>query len=155
MRYWEQVDLDEHIEFFILPTEVLRDIYHDFSELIGEKLTQIILFQCGYRSGHSIAKRMNLEYTNPESLEHLLPSLCLQFGLGFFEVQSATDNNIVLVCQDSKESMAMGKTGQPSCWMTAGYISGIVSWLTERRYRCTERTCLSAGAPQCTFELHR
>ncbi len=115
----------------------------------------MILFQCGYRSGYGIARRMNLEYTSPKHLDELLPSLCLQFGLGVFDVEEAQADLLILSCPDSKEATAMGNTGKPSCWMTAGYLAGIVSWVTERRFRCKEKECLSQGDDQCRFTIFR
>ncbi len=149
----EPDDTGTLIAFFMMPIEILKDLHSDFGNLIGKRLTNVILFQAGYRSGFGIIQRMQVNCARAEGLHTTLPSLWIELGLGLLDIVEATKERIAVVCSESKEAMAMGETGKPSCNLTSGYLAGVVSALLGNEYGCRETECLSAGDDECKFEL--
>lgn len=141
------------IAFFMMPIEILKDLHQDFGNLIGERLTNIILFQAGFRSGFGIIRRMDVKCETVDAISPSLPNLWIELGLGLLEVVEATPERIVVVCNESKEALAMGRTGKPSCHLTSGYLAGVISALLGQHYQCRELECLSEGDTQCKYEI--
>ncbi len=144
---------DLRVSFFIMPTEMLKSLHDEFASLAGEKIARSILFRCGFRGGESVTKRMGLSCDNGMGIGDMLLSLWIEIGLGRLRVLEETADEILIESEDSTESIAMGKTGKAECDMTRGWLSGIVSMLTGKRFYCYEEKCASKGDKTCVYRV--
>ena len=89
-----------------------------------------------------------------DEISENLPNLWIELGLGLIEIHKVEEDNITVVSSESKEALAMGTTGKTACYLTSGYLAGVISSLMGAKYHCEEVECLSAGNDQCKFEIH-
>jgi len=139
--------------FFIMPTQILKSLHDEFVELAGRDAAGAILFRIGYSSGEAVTRKINIEVDGDLTLPETLTSLWIEMGLGRIIVTEEPGGRLHVECDGSTEALAMGRTGEPSCDLTRGYLAGTTSALTGRRYRCVEERCISAGDGICEFIL--
>jgi len=136
-----------------MPTEMLKSLHDEFAILAGEKIARSILFRCGFRGGESVTKRMGLTCGNGMSIGDMLLSLWIEIGLGRLRVLEEKEDELLIESEDSTEAIAMGKTGKEECDMTRGWLAGIVSMLTGKRFYCFEEKCASHGDKTCIYRV--
>jgi predicted hydrocarbon binding protein len=150
----EAEDANVQAAFFIMPTQILKSLHDEFTELAGVEAAKAILFRIGYASGEAVTRKINIEVDGDLTLPETLTSLWIEMGLGRIIVTEMPGGVLHVECDGSTEALAMGQTGVTSCDLTRGYLAGTTSALTNRRYRCTETKCISSGNNVCFFELH-
>jgi predicted hydrocarbon binding protein len=139
--------------FFIMPTQILKSLHDEFIELAGPDAARAILFRIGFASGEAVTKKINIEVNGDLTLPETLTSLWIEMGLGRIIVTELPDDKLHVECDGSTEAIAMGRTDEPSCDLTRGYLAGTTSALTQKRYHCVEENCVSSGNDVCIFEL--
>ncbi len=141
------------LAFILMPIELLKGIHEELCELLGDHVAPRVIYNCGLRSGRNIVDDMTITFKDTESLKIRLPELWLQMGLGNFSIEKLTEKEIILLCLESNEAIALGYTGKISCDLTCGYLAGMISTIFGREFKCEEKFCLSKGDPHCLFEL--
>jgi predicted hydrocarbon binding protein len=141
------------VAFFLMPVEMLRGIHEELSDLLDPDIAIKVLYNCGVRSGRHVVEDMGIHFPDLKAMNHTLPELWVQMGLGVFNIQELNDHRIVLKCIESNEAVAMGYTGENSCVLTCGFLAGMISEIFNREFLCKENKCMSNGEPHCVFEL--
>jgi len=142
---------DSPSQFYLIPPMVLPRLFDDFSPIIGDKRTRMILHQAGYRCGSKMAEGLDIDTGDQEVMEKALQELLIQLGLGVLNLKEYSVNRITITCGDSNEAKAMGKRGHPSCSFTTGYIRGLLEILMGVRFNARETKCISAGDDGCVY----
>ena len=148
VSYMEQVQ-----KYYIIPPMVLSRMYEDFSPLVGDRRTRLILHQSGYRCGCKLAEGLDIDTNEKGLMEKAVKELLIQLGLGILQLHEYSANNITITCEDSNEARTMGLRGEPSCNFTLGYIRGMMEVLMGVKFQAHEKECISAGDDHCTFVL--
>jgi predicted hydrocarbon binding protein len=133
--------------FFIMPGSALLDLREEL-ELIEDKGASETLERYGYRAGVGLIRSLNVKADNLEQLRDMLPQIWMETGLSRIDLLEMNDNEIKAGFEESLEA-AHGR----KCDFTRGYLAGITSTLTGRRYEATEIECASAGAKRCVHVL--
>lgn len=144
---------DMRLSFFIMPIYFLKAIRDEYESKCGREKASEILFNCGYRCGQIMTKKMEIAGQDNIDLAETLHALWIEVGLGRLSVEQLDDGSIKIMSDDSSEAQANGKVGEKMCDMTCGFIAGIASEVTGKDYKCFEEACWSAGDEQCTYVL--
>ena len=139
-----------------MPIDVLRGIHEELQEHLGMIEASQLIYRCGYRSGNSVVKDMNIEFPDKETLSKSLPELWLQMGLGVIDIEKMETDEILLHCQESNEAVAQGNTGKKECDLTCGYLAGMMTTIMDSEFECVEERCVSEGnGGICVYRLTR
>jgi predicted hydrocarbon binding protein len=133
--------------FFIMPGSALLDLREEL-ELIEDKGASETLERYGYRAGVGLIKTLNVKADDLAQLGDMLPQIWMETGLSRINLLEMSETEIRAGFEESLEA-AHGR----KCDFTRGYLAGITSTLTGRRYEATEIECSSAGARQCIHVL--
>ncbi len=111
-----------------------------------------------YHAAKNIAKKRFYEtvrnFKKPDEdtmriiLNHL--SLC---GYGLFEVKSFGDESVIEV-RNSHNALGY-RSDKPVCYVTAGYMAGIMELITGKESICIEESCIAKGDMACTFRISK
>ncbi|UCG70321.1 MAG: hypothetical protein JSV09_04700 [Thermoplasmata archaeon] len=140
--------------FFIMPAEALVTLREELSPLASELAVRAILFRYGFRSGEACLQSMDIKTTKDEMLPDILPNLWDEIGLGRLILIDNVKEGFTLELSESIEANVIGNIGQSSCDFTRGYLAGMVSHLSKKKYHCREERCISKGDDHCTFHLN-
>lgn len=129
-------------------------------QILGVERARMLLFRMGFESGRREARR-HLEMHDQNQ------RLAIQAGLVYGQVQARfvaktrvfemdlSANTLLreLVLESSSEAavhrMSLIDAGGPSCWRTAGYLSGHLSEIVGRRVLSLEEECAACGQKSC------
>lgn len=144
---------DMRLSFFIMPIYFLKAIRDEYVALCGDKGAANVLFNCGFRCGQIMTKKMEISGQETIDLAETLHALWIEVGLGRLSVEPMEGDAIKIMSDDSSEAQANGRVGSKMCDMTCGFIAGIASEVSERNYECHEEACWSANDEQCVYIL--
>ena len=144
---------DVRLSFFIMPIYFLRAIREEYVAKCGDGAAGNILFNCGFRCGQIMTKKMDISGQLSIDLAETLHALWIEVGLGRLSIEKFDDGRIIIMSDDSSEAQANGKVGKRMCDLTCGFIAGIATEVTGRDHECHEEHCWSAGDEQCKYIL--
>ena len=144
---------DMRLSFFIMPIYFLKAIREEYASLCGEEGSAKVLFNCGFRCGKIMTKKMEISGHEQIDLAETLHALWIEVGLGRLSVEKIDIESIKIMSEDSSEAQANGEVGKKMCDMTCGFIAGIASEVTNKKYECFEEKCWSAGDDKCVYLL--
>ncbi|UCE36625.1 MAG: XylR N-terminal domain-containing protein [Thermoplasmata archaeon] len=144
----------DHGTFIFMPEEAIKSLRSELSNLLGEKLGSGVLFRFGYRCGEALMERTQSNNFKGKDMDKVLPRIWEQTGLGkIVSVEEISEEEVEIVQKESAEAKALGKTEKPSCDLTRGYLAGIASMLSNKKFYCLETDCISEGKDTCKFQL--
>lgn len=144
---------DMRLSFFIMPIYFLKAIREEYVSKCGDKESGKILFNCGFRCGQIMTKKMDISGQQNIDLAETLHALWIEVGLGRLNIEKLDDGKIMINSDDSSEAQANGKVGKRMCDMTCGFIAGIATEVMGKPHECYEENCWSAGDEQCKYIL--
>jgi predicted hydrocarbon binding protein len=133
--------------FFVMPGSALRDLREEL-ELIEDDMAAETLARYGYRAGVGLIKSLGVEAGSFEEFMEVLPQIWSETGLSRMTVKKATETELLVTFDESIEAVHGRK-----CDFTRGYLAGIVSSLSKRRWNDTEISCMSQGVESCVHLL--
>jgi predicted hydrocarbon binding protein len=137
-----------------MPSEAIRSLRLELANLLGEKLASGVLFRFGYRCGEAMVEQMQTENPKNMKLDKALPKIWKQTSLGkIMKIDEKNEDEMEIVQKDSIEANSEGTSSSPSCDYTRGYLAGITSALSNKKFYCVETSCISGGNKSCTFHL--
>ncbi len=144
----------DHATFISMPEEAIKSLRTELSNLLGERLADGVLFRFGFRCGEALVERRisdNLENTD---IHKTLPEIWSQTCLGdIVNIEEISEEEIEIEQEESTEAHVTGPSDTPSCNYTRGYLAGIASILTKKKFYCIETECISEGKDTCRFQL--
>lgn len=131
--------------FIVLPGKAVQDLREELELIEGEEAGQT-LERFGYRAGVNLVKDLGIECQDLQKLGEYLPQLWYEAGLSAMEIEMIGDEEIVAVLESSVES-EMGNRYD----FSLGYLAGIITSLTGRRFRVVDAEEEKAG--KCRVRL--
>jgi predicted hydrocarbon binding protein len=137
-----------------MPAEAIKSLRMELANLLKEKLAKGVLFRFGYRCGEALVEGTGSE--NPKKLDLVvsLPKIWKQTGLGSInKIEEVSENELEIEITDSMEAKVLGKSDVPSCDYTRGYLAGICSSLSKKKFYAIETECETQNRSSCKFNL--
>ncbi len=139
----------------------------DLAEELGKDRARFFWKRFGYSGGFTdaLSLRNRLTALNlHERIEHCFQILSENGMINLVPVhcpaelaEQASALNIVLNGFHSLEALehqtAFSSIDGPACWITQGYLSGILSGIVGRKILAVEKACAALGDPHCIFEV--
>jgi predicted hydrocarbon binding protein len=139
--------------FIIMPADALVTLREELTPLASEPAVKAILFRYGFRSGESFVSSMGIKVSSKKKLTEALSGLWDEIGLGRLSIKKSKKEEFKFILNESVEAEVMGDVGTASCDFTRGYLAGMVSYLSGKRYHSKEDKCASKGDNHCIFLL--
>ena len=137
-----------------IPGDAINSLRLELSNLLGKKLAAGVLFRFGYHCGEALAGQYVPDVAAEVSIAKLLPEIWVHTGLGSIaRVQEVSEDEMEVELEDSTEAVFAGTSFEPVCDYTRGYLAGVVNRVMKKKFYCIEASCLSEGAPRCTFQM--
>jgi predicted hydrocarbon binding protein len=137
-----------------LPSDAIKSLRIELSNLLGKKLASGVLFRFGYRCGEALYEDFAPKDPEKVDLDGTFKELWNQTGLGrIVSIENISEEEIVVKIENSTESLSMGELMEPICDYTRGYLGGLASKITGNKYYCVESECAAKGDSICTFHL--
>ncbi len=136
-----------------MPAQALITLRDELSPLTNEPAVKAIVFRYGFRSGEACLEGMGIDPPEQGKLLEILPDLWAEIGFGRLSLKSGSEEDFTIDLYESIEANAIGKVGQASCDFTRGYLAGMISYLSGKKYHCKEENCVSTGDEHCSFLL--
>lgn len=118
--------------FIVLPGKAIQDLREELELLEGEEAGQT-LERFGYRAGVNLVKDLGIECQELDKLDEVLPQLWYEAGLSAIEIEMTGEDGLAAVLESPVESEREGRYD-----FSLGYLAGIISSLTGRRFRTVE-----------------
>jgi predicted hydrocarbon binding protein len=141
--------LGGQISFFVMSGEALKSLGDELQILAGEGPAREAIERYGVRCGEGLAQRLAIGKLNVAELKDLMPDLLIETGLGRSRAVTISGDTVTIDLEESIEAAAVGKSSAPSCRFTSGYLAGLISALTDRRFQGTEEACIASGGESC------
>lgn len=141
----------------------LGQFKRDLIETLGPDTARRIFTRKGFFWGQADCAAMQrlFNWECKEELIRAVAELIKIVGMAYAEVTSLSldssysNINIQIQCADSVEveqyRNEFGKSPDPVCWVTTGYLSGYVSYCTGRDVYFTETSCCGMESSGCVF----
>lgn len=150
------------LQAFLASEDFVLGLQRGLEEEVGDA-SAMILYKCGYRWGVEDMKtfvpimeeEFNLKYENME-IQFLLETWWwwLQAeGWGGWKVDlSQRKQGMIFVdVYDSAIAKSLGNVGKPVCFVYAGLLAGVFSYITKRELAGIEVQCYAMGEDFCKF----
>lgn len=133
--------------YFVMPGSALIHLREELQIMLGDSNSKEALFRYGQRCGDALQKKVGIT-CGPEHFKSTFSDMWFEVGLGRPSVEKVGEDEIVIMFEESIEA-----SPKNSCDFTRGYLSGLASGLLGKYHTCEETTCISDGAPCCTYVL--
>jgi predicted hydrocarbon binding protein len=137
------------IPFFVMPGVALSHLREELEITEGDHRAKLMLYRYGQRCGRALVDSYALKCSDLSELKSILEPVWLEAGLSRIRVDSAEEGEVVVNLEESIEA----KDGK-SCDFARGYLSGILSGLTDKRYEVDEIECAGAGYISCVMQAY-
>lgn len=137
------------IPFFVMPGIALSHLREELEIVEGEHRAKLMLYRYGQRCGRALVESYGLSCGSVAEVRAVVEPIWMEAGLSRMSVESAEEADMVVNLQESVEAKE-GKT----CDFARGYLSGIVSELTGKRFEVDEVECASEGYLACVLQAY-
>ena len=140
-----------------IPITVYRLMEYSLREELADRFgrqEQIQVFRnAGFRAGTFFADHyLNLQLPFHEFLSHLQKTVAdLKIGILRIESIDEKSGSIVLTVAEDADCSGLPLLGDTVCNYDEGFLSGIFSAYTQKRYSVIEIDCWGTGARACRF----
>ena len=133
-----------------MPGIALSHLREELEIVEGEHRAKLMLYRYGQRCGRALVQSYGLSRGSISEVRAVIEPIWMEAGLSRMKVESAEDADMVVNLQESVEAKE-GKT----CDFARGYLSGIVSELTGKRFEVDEVECAcSEGDLACISQAY-
>lgn len=140
--------------FIYMSGEAIKSLRSELSNLLGDKLAAGVLFRFGFRCGEALVERTISDANIESGMGEPLTSIWKQTGLGkIVKIEEISEEEVEIEQEGSTEAKVIGSAAEPSCDLTRGYLAGIATMLTKKKFYCVETDCISEGKDRCSFQL--
>ncbi len=139
----------KQIPFFVMPGIALSHLREELEIVEGEHRAKLMLYRYGQRCGRALVQSYAMTCSGLLEVRAVIEPIWMEAGLSRIKVDSAEESDMVVSLEDSIEAKE-GKT----CEFARGYLSGIVSELTGKRFEVDEVECASTGYIACVLQAY-
>ena len=135
------------LPFFVMPGIALQHLREELEIVEGDQRARHMLYRYGQRCGKALVESFGLSCSNLAEVKSVLEPVWMEAGLSRMRIQSLEESEMVVNLEESVEAK-----GGKGCDFSRGYLSGIVSQLTGKRYEVDEVECISSGYMMCVMQ---
>ena len=137
------------IPFFVMPGVALAHLREELEIEEGEGKAKLMLYRYGQRCGTALVESYGLSCSNLTEVRSVIEPIWMEAGLSRIRIDSAEEADMMVNLEDSIEA----KEGN-SCEFARGYLAGIVSALTGKRFEVEEVECVAQGYISCVMQVY-
>ncbi len=137
------------IPFFVMPGVALSHLREELEITEGDHKAKLMLYRYGQRCGKALVESYGLECSSLTEVKSIIGPVWMEAGLSRIRVEASEETEMVVNLEDSLEA----KEGN-SCDFARGYLSGITSQLTGKRFEVDEIECASRGYLACVLQVY-
>jgi predicted hydrocarbon binding protein len=137
------------LPFFVMPGIALQHLREELEIVEGDQRARLMLYRYGQRCGRALVESFGLSCSDLAEVRSVMEPIWMEAGLSRMRIQSLQESEMVVNLEESVEA----KEGK-SCDFSRGYLSGIVSQLTSKRYEVDEVECISSGYLMCVMQAY-
>jgi len=137
------------LPFFVMPGIALQHLREELEIVEGDQRARLMLYRYGQRCGRALVDSFGLSCANLDEVRSVVEPVWMEAGLSRMRIQSMQESEIIVNLEESVEARE-GK----GCDFSRGYLSGIVSELTGKRYEVDEVECVSSGYMSCVMQVY-
>ena len=141
------------IPFVALPVDIFPSIREMLKQYDLDDKDEEFFRELGVRCGRAVVERTGFKWESDEQLADALVSLWAEVGIGRLTAKDVDKGGVAAEVTDTVESIALGNVGDPSCFFTRGYITGVVSELSGKEHMTVEDQCVCEGHQKCVFTV--
>jgi predicted hydrocarbon binding protein len=132
-----------------MPGIALAHLREELEIVEGDQRARHMLYRYGQRCGRALVESFGLSCSDLSEVKGIIEPIWMEAGLSRLSIQSLEESEIIVNLEESVES----KEGN-TCDFGRGYLSGIVSQLTGKRFEVDEVECASKGYIQCVMQVY-
>ena len=136
------------LPFFVMPGIALQHLREELEIVEGDQRARHMLYRYGQRCGRALVESFGLSCSSLAEVRSVMEPIWMEAGLSRMKIQSLEESEMVVNLEESVEA----KEGK-GCDFSRGYLSGIVSQLTGKRYEVDEVECISSGYMMCVMQV--
>jgi len=136
-------------QFFVMPGVALAHLREELEITEGDQRAKLMLYRYGQRCGRALVDSYGLQCSSLNEVKAVIGPIWMEAGLSRIRVESAEETEMVVNLEESIES----KDGN-MCDFARGYLSGIVSQVTSKRFEVDEIECASRGYLSCVLQVY-
>jgi predicted hydrocarbon binding protein len=137
------------LPFFVMPGIALQHLREELEIVEGDQRARHMLYRYGQRCGKALVEGFGLSCSNLSEVRSVVEPIWMEAGLSRIRIQSLEESEMIVNLDESVEA----KEGK-GCDFSRGYLSGIVSQLTGKRYEVDEVECISSGYMTCVMQVY-
>ena len=137
------------LSFFAMPGVALAHLREELEIVEGDQRARLMLYRYGQRCGRALVESFGLSCEDLAEVKSVVEPVWMEAGLSRIRIESLQESEMIVNLEESVEA-SEGKT----CEFSRGYLSGIVSQLTGKRYEVDEVECVSAGYMTCVMQVY-
>jgi predicted hydrocarbon binding protein len=137
------------IPFFVMPGIALSHLREELEITEGDHRAKLMLYRYGQRCGRALVESYGLECSDLNEVKSVIGPIWMEAGLSRIRIEASEETEMVVNLEDSLEAKE-GKT----CDFARGYLSGITSELTDKRFEVDEIECASKGYLSCVLQVY-
>lgn len=132
-----------------MPGIALSHLREELDIVEGEQRARHMLYRYGQRCGRALVESFGLTCADLAEVKSVIEPVWMEAGLSRIRIESMEESEMIVNLEESVEAKE-GKT----CDFSRGYLSGIVSQLTGKRYEVDEVECASTGYIACVMQVY-
>jgi predicted hydrocarbon binding protein len=137
------------IPFFVMPGVALSHLREELEITEGDQRAKLMLYRYGQRCGRALVESYGLECSSLNEVKSIIGPVWMEAGLSRIRVEASEETEMMVNLEDSLEA----KEGN-TCDFARGYLSGITSELTDKRFEVDEIECASRGYLSCVLQVY-
>jgi predicted hydrocarbon binding protein len=137
------------LPFFVMPGIALAHLREELEIVEGDARARHMLYRYGQRCGRALVGSFGLSCADLTEVKAVIEPIWMEAGLSRLRIESVEASEMIVNLEESVEA----KEGN-TCDFGRGYLSGIVSELTGKRYEVDEVECASQGYIACVMQVY-
>lgn len=137
------------LPFFVMPGIALAHLREELEIVEGDMRARLMIYRYGQRCGRALVESFGLSSDDLTEARSMIEPLWMEAGLSRMKIVSMQQSEMIVNLEESVEA----KEGR-TCDFARGYLSGIVSQLTGKRFEVDEVECASTGYPECVMQAY-
>ena len=137
------------LPFFVMPGIALAHLREELEIVEGDQRARLMLYRYGQRCGKALVENFGLSCSDLQEVKSVIEPVWMEAGLSRLRVESMEESEIIVNLEESVEA----KEGN-TCDFARGYLSGMISQLTGKRFEVDEVECASGGYISCVMQAY-
>lgn len=140
----------------LLEATAIGILKKELVEHLGPAVARVILTRVGFVHGWDMAEAIRSQFGCEDSVDRIRAGLRVLMIEGFFRFEAHATSPLserglpLLATTEAEQHIChLGRSENPTCWMTAGMLSGLLSRVTDKEIFVLEERCIGRGDSIC------